>query len=283
MDKFKEPAWRKMPVSWQKDRDFQERIRAARQGDAIAALKLYIAICLKAEFHETDRLPAGSAQLSLTSLTELVDLSKPMVIAGLKLLAEWNIVVSDGGRPAILRIVEYADSKYWVKIPMRQLYGSKNEARVQTLIHLPNRRRGTLHALQLYLYLASIRDKNSNMATLSYEQGMRTLGISRNYFSSALSMLTVDLVTVRTALEVKNLTGQNFSANQYWLRGSHRDPFRPSPADTDAHEVDNWQADLYDEEDDDRDSVIQRFRRPEPVTLSELRRQQRTISSFDDD
>jgi hypothetical protein len=69
------------------------------------------------------------------------------------------------------------------------------------------------------------------MANLSYDLGKRTLGLSRNQFSSALSMLTLELVTVRMAVEVKLMTGANFSTNQYWLRGSRRDPFNPDHAD----------------------------------------------------
>ncbi len=103
-------GWSKMPVSWQKDPAFQERIRSAPQGDSIAALKLYIAICLKANFHQTEGgLDAGCVQLSLTSLGELVDVSRPMVVAGLKLLTEWGVVASEVGRPRILRIVNYSD------------------------------------------------------------------------------------------------------------------------------------------------------------------------------
>jgi hypothetical protein len=119
MDNRKEFGWRKMPVSWQKDPDFQRRIRAARQGDAIAALKIYLAICLKAEFHETDRLPAGSAQLSLTSLCELLDLSRPMVVDGLRLLVEWNIVARIGGRPTVLQIVGFGSCQQSCRVTSR--------------------------------------------------------------------------------------------------------------------------------------------------------------------
>jgi hypothetical protein len=95
-------------------------------------------------------------------------------------------------------------------------------------------------------------------------------------------MLTVDLVTVRTALEAKELTGQNFSANQYWLRGSRHDPFRQNPADTDVHEVDDWEANLCDEADENPYSKFQRPKIPEPAT-SPGRSQQRTVPFFDDD
>lgn len=81
-----------MPVSWQKDLSFHEKIRAAPQGDAIAALKLYIVLCLKANFNLTGTLDAGCVQLSLTSLSEIVDISRPMVVAGLKLLDEGKLL-----------------------------------------------------------------------------------------------------------------------------------------------------------------------------------------------
>jgi hypothetical protein len=286
MNNYKEFGWAKMPVSWQKDPEFQKRIRAARQGDAIAALKLYIAICLKAEFYETDRRPAGSAQLSLTSLCELLDLSRPMVVAGLKLLVEWNIIVRTGGRPSILQIVGFDEPEYWAKLQKRPLYGSKKEDSVQALIQLPNRRRSTLHALQLYLYLASIRDKYTNMAKLGYDLGAKTLGISRNQFTSALSLLAVDLVTVRTAAEIKHETGQRFPSNQYWLRGSRYDPYGTGPADVGAE---GTKSDATDNDDDDDDALgdidwgPQRSGRPLPVSRPGVSSRLPQTSVVDDD
>ncbi|PHV28327.1 hypothetical protein CSQ93_08385 [Janthinobacterium sp. BJB426] len=283
MDNNKEFGWRKMPVSWQKDPEFQQRIRAASQGTAIAALKIYLAICLKAEFHETDRLPAGSAQLSLTTLCELLDLSRPMVVDGLKLLVEWNIVARIGGRPTILQIVGFDEPPYWVKLPKRPLYGSKSENAIQALMQLPNRKRSSLHALQLYLYLASIRDKHTNMAKLSYDQGAVTLGVSRNHFSSAVSLLAaVGLLTVRTALEIKQQTGQNFSSNQYWLRGSSHDPYRASPAEAGFKgiEIDDTS---FEEFLGDHDSGPQRSDRSVLAANVRLRRSQELAAVFEDD
>jgi hypothetical protein len=273
MAKRPEGGWSKMPVSWQKDPAFQERIRSASQGDAIAALKLYIAMCLKANFHSTEQLLAGCVQLSLTSLVELVDTSRPMVVAGLKLLADWGLIASEGGRPTIWRIVDYIDAPYWVKLPKRPLYGSKDEDRILALVQMPNRRRGTLHALQLYLYLASIRDKHSNKANLSYEQGKRTLGLSRNQFSSALSLLTLELVTVRTALEIKTTTGTRFSSNEYWLRGSPNDPFKPDHADLATPDVDDLGLDFDDVAIDDDDPDFGLLAKPDqPVRPTPLPR-----------
>lgn len=282
MDNYKEFGWAKMPVSWQKDPEFHKRIRAAQQGDVIAALKLYIAICLKAEFYETDRLPAGSAQLSLTLLCELLDLSRPMVVAGLRLLVEWNVIVRTGGRPTILQIVGFDEPKYWAKLPKRPLYGSKKEDSVQALMQLPNRRRSTLHALQLYLYLASIRDKYTNMAKLSYDLGAKTLGISRNQFTAALSLLAIELVTVRTAAEIQQETGQRFPSNQYWLRGSRHDPYGNGPAEgIKSSDTDN---------DNDNDDALgnfewepQRSGRFPPVRRPDVSSRRPLASGFDDD
>lgn len=283
MNNKREFGWRKMPVSWQKDPEFQQRIRAAPQGAAIAALKIYLAICLKAEFNETDRLPAGSAQLSLTALCELLDLSRPMVVDGLKLLVEWKIVARIGGRPTILKIIGFDEPPYWVKLPKRPLYGSKSEDAIEALVQLPNRKRSTLHALQLYLYLASIRDKHTNMANLSYDQGAATLGISRNHFSLAVSLVTAaGLVTVRTALEIKQQTGRNFSSNQYWLRGSSQDPYRASPAEARFKEIEIDDT-SFEEYLGEHDSGSQRLGRRVPAVDARLRRLQELKAVLEDD
>lgn len=287
MEKRNEFMWKKMPVSWQKEPEFQRKIRDADQGVAIAALKLYIAICLKAEYYETERLSAGSVQLSLTVLSELVGLSRPMVIAGLELLKEWNVVLPAGGRPLIRQIVGFEKPEYWVKLPTRHLFGSKNENRIERLIELPNRRRTTLHALQLYLYLAAIRDGGSNKATVSYQRAADTLAISRNYLSEALSQLAGRLVTVRTAVEAKRVTGINFSSNEYWLRGTPQDPFRSEDIDLSFHAVA-----FAGEDDDDEDHegetdeyalAPQHLKRRQPVRQTDPSSRQDSAYTFDDD
>lgn len=220
--------WAKMPCNWQADPLFHTKIRAAPIGDAIAALKLYIGLCLKANYGERATLPStGCAKQSITKLCELVDLSRPMVIRGLRLLEQWNVIEVLGGRPAVYRIKEYETAKYWTKLPKTYIFGgsTRYENQARAFWDMGCRGRHVLHALQLYLYMAAIRDRHTSRATVSYVQIGNVLGLTKNNVSRAITVLTAnDLITVRQAEGMSDTS--RTPTNAYWLRGSEHDPMQ---------------------------------------------------------
>lgn len=222
--------WAKMPCTWQTDANFHRTQlngdslgvlgRPQSPGEAIAALKIYVALCLKANFKAGSYLPdTGCVQRSISHLSELVGLSRPMTIKGLRKLQEWEIVAVKSGRPAIYHIVDYEKAKYWTKLPRTHLYAGQKENRIERLRDMSNRSKTTLHALQMYLYLAAIRDKKSHLAKVTYERITEVLGITRDDVSKAISTLIgFSLISVRLA-GPDEFFGERPS-NIYWLRGS---------------------------------------------------------------
>jgi hypothetical protein len=219
--------WAKMPCNWQTNPDAHQLIGGAEPGAAIAALKLYIAFCVKANYKPTKIFATpGMVRHSIDRLCMLTGVSKPMVIAGLRLLQTWEIIQCHGGRPAVYEIAEYNTAQYWTKLPCNQLYAGWNQNILGALKSMGNRGASRLHALQAYLYIASIRDKSSLKARVAYTQLSNVLGISRNEISRAISMLvSEDLVAVRLGeLTDYSVTGR--PSNQYWLRGTFSDDIR---------------------------------------------------------
>ena len=219
--------WSKMPCSWQTSKDVHEKIRGAPAGVAIAALKLYIGLCLKANFAPRKGLPeTGCVRRSIEQLCALVGLSKPMVIAGLKMLVALEVIEPRGGRPATYHITEYETAKYWTKLPRDHLYDGGLGAKMPLLDSLPNRSKATVHALQMYLYLASVRNRDSNKAMVTYERMSEVLGFGRNDISRAISSLvSAELISVRLG-EVDDFHRSDRPCNVYWLRGSISDEDR---------------------------------------------------------
>jgi hypothetical protein len=141
-----------------------------------------------------------------------------MVIEGLRALQEWDFVQRLSPRPAIYQFRDYTACDYWTKIPSGHLYGGREG--IALLARMNNRGNRRLLALQMYLYLAAIRNARTQKARVSYDRLSEVLGVGRNEISAAISMLVEDdLVTVRVADagEVKNLARPS---NEYWLRGS---------------------------------------------------------------
>lgn len=214
--------WAKMPCSWQTEVEKHNDIRGrfgwqADQGASIAALKLYIALCLKANFSSNTRFPrAGCVQKSITDFERLTDLSRPMVVRGMRRLVDLGIVEPLAGRPRVYRIVDYETARYWTKLPRTYLFGDRSETQVQKLFSLPNRSRTTLAALQFYLYIAAVRNRLGD-AKVTYNTIAERTGLSRSEISGAISLLVGnDLLSVR-----QNEDGGPLRAcNIYWLRGN---------------------------------------------------------------
>lgn len=221
--------WAKMPCNWQTKPDMHLLIGEADTGAAIAALKLYIALCVKANYKPTTTFATpGMVRLSVDRLCTLTGVSKPMTIAGLRLIQTWGLIQCHGGRPAVYELVEYDTAPYWTKLPCNQLYAGWNQNHLGALETMGNRGETRLHALQAYLYLASIRDKSSLKARVAYTQFSNVLGISRNELSSAISMLVNDdLIAVRLG-ELTDFSETGRPSNEYWLRGSTSDDIRES-------------------------------------------------------
>lgn len=211
--------WAKMPCGWQTDPDKHDLIVDMPTGEAIAALKLYVGLCCKANFSARNDLPSpGSTRITLSGLSELTGLSRPMVVAGIRGLRDLEIVEVIEQRPAVYRVKDYESANYWTKLPLAHLYGSRPSRRLVKLADMSNRSSATLHALQLYLYLASIRDRRSLKATVSYMRLEEVLHMSRNAISRGISMLVShDLIGVRQG-EIDPETLRP-SANVYWLIG----------------------------------------------------------------
>ena len=214
--------WAKMPINWQILPECHAKIRNADTGTAIAALKLYIVLCIKANFKANNHFEvSGCIQRSLVQLAVLAGISKPKVISGLKLLNRLKLIEIDEGRPMTYRISNYESAANWTKLPSAYLYGGTNGRTLLKLNRLSNRNSLTVSALQMYLYLASIRNRATFKAKVTYERLGDVLGISRQKISQTISALVAaDLISVRVGDEDDYFEENRTSSNVYYLMGS---------------------------------------------------------------
>ncbi|MEW6344916.1 MAG: hypothetical protein AB1704_30075 [Pseudomonadota bacterium] len=211
--------WVRMPTWWASRPEIHETLADAPAGDAIAALKLYLGLCANANRKPTDRLPqTGSVEATLSEWSAFLGLSRPMVIAGLSLLVQLEVIERLQVRPSIYRLVRYEDIGYWTRLPHQHLAVSRASGTLQKLVDMTNRSVTTLHALQLYVYLASIRDRKTLQARVSYTKLTDTLHMSRASVARGLSILVNhDLVNMRQNDYDPVLKKK--MAGVYWLKG----------------------------------------------------------------
>lgn len=213
--------WAKMPVSWQRDPDTLNDFRSISTGVAIAALKIYVALCLKAKFGPPTDPEAGCAKKSLSELQELTGISRPMIIDGIKILRDFKIVKKKREFINLYRIRDYHSAPSWVKLPTAYLFKGGRTKRIQMIASLPSRGAVVRDALLLYLYLASIIDKNTKKARVSYERIGEVIGLDRSETSSAISFLSgALLINMRPPGDLYDDIFNLTKSNTYWLLGS---------------------------------------------------------------
>jgi len=218
-------TWAKMPCNWQQQQDIHKSLRDAPVGESIAALKLYLAFCMLANFNPSAAFPcAGSVKLSLVSLAKKVGMTKPLAIKGVRLLEGLKLIRRKIGKPTTYILVDYDTCNRWTKLPKRHLIGSDSRE-IERLATLPNRGHEIFEALQLYIYIASIRDKITYKARVSYSKITSILHMSRNAVSRAITILSAkDLVSVRRDEPTE---GQH-PVNVYWLLGRVDEAAKPA-------------------------------------------------------
>lgn len=209
--------WAKMPCTWQANADFHECFDGYSAGETIAAMKLYICICLRA-LNSTDDPRAGTCDKTLRELSALTGLSKPQVLRGTEVLKDLRLITVRVGRPNRYRLLRYNRCPNWTKLPSAYLFAGSQGKEIRRLRGIPNRGTVAAAALRLYLYLASIRDRK-NKARVSYDRICEVLWVSRNTVSSAISLLVGNqLISVRGPGDSQeDMTVEN--SNQYWLLG----------------------------------------------------------------
>lgn len=209
--------WAKLPTAWIRYDDKLRNFSVRDIGDSIAALKIYLAIVLKANFKK-DKVfdKGGCAAISFTEFEELTGMSRAMVSQGLKKLKREGLVtVEKAGRPNIYWLNNFDDGKGWSKLPKKYLFGKKKLGRIQKLTEFSMRHRAHLNALRVYLLLLTF--KSGNSALLSYDKITEYSGMTREHIHPAISVL-IDMQLINVTRD--DVThGVIRTPNKYHFRG----------------------------------------------------------------
>lgn len=186
--------WSRLPISWILDKKLRLFGAASMTGESIAALKIYVAIVLRAENNGLANVGPnqGSSSVSYDELMSLTGISRPMIARGVRLLVVNQLIeIKPQGRGGKSRyfLAAYASSYRWGKIPNRVWYGQPDETRIEVLHQLSNRRVSDLNALKLYLAFGAFINANSRYAMIGYEKIAEYTGVSRNMIRKAISVL----------------------------------------------------------------------------------------------
>ncbi|GIU19970.1 MULTISPECIES: hypothetical protein [unclassified Shewanella] len=153
----------------------------------IAALKIFIFMCMKAERKKT-AVPTSHALYGIKSVIECLEinvtyeeiseacnLSRTLISRGLKKLVVAADLKRAGGTRKVIYVVD-ALHWGWFKLPCKPILSLEDH--ITSFHNITNRKRIERDALKLYLYLLSIRTNSKETSAVSNSTISESTGIS---------------------------------------------------------------------------------------------------------
>lgn len=210
---MKFPDFTKMPITWIDDGRLKKFRWNDKGSDNLAALMTYLAILNHMEASN------GVARITYDQLTTATAISRQKVSAALDLLNQHKMIIREPEGRSSIGVCDYNPTEYWAKIPASGLY---REGEILGFSEFRLRRRAELDAMKLYFLFAARRNRDTNMAQISYKKIEEASGVTENYIKSALTVLGANgLVHVERLQSSKSEQG---ISNAYRL--CHLDPRR---------------------------------------------------------
>ena len=209
----KPKSWIKLPSRWIEAGGLKDFRWARGEGsDNLAGLMGLTVIS-----HHIDA-ESGVARLTYDALCIKSTLSRAKLSSGLGILVERGLIEREPEGRSTYRLANYDPEVGWVKFPAAGLY---RHGTIMAFNDFHLRLPAELDALKLYFLFASRRDRQTNMAKLTYEKIDEYSGVSRNNIRRALSVLAAnELVHIE---HVPSDKIENGVANAYRL--AHLDTY----------------------------------------------------------
>lgn len=217
LTKFTDRAIRKVPLGGPLmssiEVDAEVDVEALRN-ECIAALRLYLVLCCRADFK------TGLAEVTYPQLTLLAKMSRALISRSLKRLEGERLIerqpqASKSG--TTVRIEGWNDKYGWGKIPKLWLHDGGSERML--LLAEFNYCKASLDALKVFIAILSHRDRTrAGIATLSYDKLSIITGVPRYRVADAITKLyDMELVSFRQG-DYRDLSPMD-RTNRYLVRG----------------------------------------------------------------
>jgi hypothetical protein len=177
--------WVKMPSKVFKDDFFKIQMSSSKHiTDDIAALKIYMYICL---FSETENIlpsvdgdpnPKGlTSQFTYDVIHKKCNLSRAVISKGIKRLLTLGLVFRFGGVKKIYYVIRINGSGGgWCKLPKKNIL-DENMC-IRPFVAMKNRYRSERDSLKVFIYLLSIRRNNAEEVSVSLGTLSKRTGIA---------------------------------------------------------------------------------------------------------
>jgi hypothetical protein len=220
------------PLFWQQAprsivRDALPRLVWQRQdrhsaGRDTAALMLYVALLFMREEEQLDPDTLGVPSLVLThkaqatydALGHATGLSRSLIRQGLARLEELDMVRPRGSQQKRHYELPWSSNGFF-KLPCRAIV---RDDVIVPFTHFKLRSKQELHAMKLYLYLASVMDRGKTYAEATYERIHERIGIPERDLRRAIALL-IAVGLLRNVVRADTGASPSWGPNRYYLTG----------------------------------------------------------------
>lgn len=213
------PRWAPMFSWWIQDGVIQNltwrKDELGRPAGKVAALMVYIAITIKAA---ADGNGPQKIKVTYNRLCEMTSISRELVNEGISILETLEMIsIEKQGRNNLYTLINKREKGGWCKIPVKHVMTEDGKT-IAPFKELKLRRRIELHAVKIFLYLASVRDNQTEFSLSSYETIRKAVAMSDKDIARALTLLTLIGLIARISSEKGENTKIN-QPNRYYLTG----------------------------------------------------------------
>ncbi|MGV1721712.1 hypothetical protein ACT4MC_24435 (plasmid) [Vibrio furnissii] len=243
--------WVKMPSDWIRNDVLKESFSGSNKvSEDIAALKLYLVICLLAKevkrpFPHSDFLGLGKPMTrtvlecaaTYDVFSEMCSLSRSLVCRGLSKLKKTRLIDVEGGRRTKRYIVLGSPERFWCKLPKRALV--HNEETIPMFLQFLNRYQYERSALKIYMYILASRTNSKQHVDLSRRVISKKTGVPMLQIDGALGFL--QSVGLMAKVEKKSFLLSSDEAvdenriHRYWVTGHEGLYYRTIKFDADDY------------------------------------------------
>ena len=200
-----------MPLGLEVEREVDVE---ALRNECIAALRLYLVLCCRADY------ATGIAHVTYPQLTLLAKMSRAVIARSFSRLEQEGLVERQAQATksgTSVRIVGWDDDYAWGKIPKLHLHDGKS-GRMNLLAEF-NYCKASLDALKVFIAILSHRDKSrAGITRLSYDALSNITGVPRHRVADAITKLyDMDIVSFRQG-DFRDLNSMD-RTNRYLVRG----------------------------------------------------------------
>ncbi|HBW7742118.1 TPA: hypothetical protein MFE66_005082 [Klebsiella pneumoniae] len=212
------PRWAPMYSWWIQDEVIQKlnwrNDQLGSPAGKTAALMIYMALTMKS----SEEPGLNRVKITYSRLSEITGVSRELVREGILILESLEMILFEKvGRNNIYTLVNKRTKGGWCKIPVKQLMTEDGKI-ISPFKELRLRRKIELHAIKIFLYLASVRSNHSEYSMASYETIRKAVGMSDKDVSRALALLSLIGMLARVSSEKTEDSKEN-QPNRYYLAG----------------------------------------------------------------